>query len=49
MLVELFVDRITVAKAKERGGTDRTCRVEDRVTVVMASSSADADEGHEAA
>ncbi|MEU5274339.1 recombinase family protein [Streptomyces hygroscopicus] len=49
MLVELFVDRVTVAKAKERGGTDRTCRVEDRVTVVMASSPADADEEHEAA
>ncbi|MGW4072611.1 recombinase family protein [Streptomyces asiaticus] len=49
MLVELFVDRVTVAKAKERGGTDRTCRVEDRVTVVMASSPADADEESEAA
>lgn len=49
MLVELFVDRITVAKANGRGGTERTCRVEDRVTVVVATSQSTADEEREAA
>ncbi|MGO4417308.1 recombinase family protein [Streptomyces sp. MCAF7] len=46
MLVQLFVDRITVAKAEERGGIDRACRVEDRVTVLMSSSRTNVEEGH---
>ncbi|MDT0546048.1 MULTISPECIES: recombinase family protein [Streptomyces] len=44
MLVELFVNRVTVAKAETRGGTERACRVEDRVTVLMSSSQANAEE-----
>lgn len=49
MLVQLFVDRVTVTKARERGGTERACRVEDRVTVLMASSQANAAEERDAA
>ncbi|OIK00162.1 resolvase [Streptomyces colonosanans] len=49
MLVQLFVDRIDVAKAEKRGGTDRACRVEDRVTVIMSSSRANANEERDAA
>ncbi|MDW8810701.1 recombinase family protein [Streptomyces scabiei] len=37
-LVELFVDRIEVAKAGGRGGFSPACKVEDRVRVVMASA-----------
>ncbi|WP_240496791.1 recombinase family protein [Streptomyces torulosus] len=40
MLVELFVDRITVRKAESRGGFAPACKIEDRVTVHMASSRA---------
>ncbi|MGW3630200.1 recombinase family protein [Streptomyces sp. NPDC005122] len=38
MLVRLFVDRIDVAKAEPRSGRRPMCRVQDRVTVTMASS-----------
>ncbi|MFM9588679.1 recombinase family protein [Streptomyces scabiei] len=47
MLVELFVDRIEVAKAGARGGFSPACKVEDRVNVVMASARVN-DDGVEA-
>lgn len=37
MLVSLFVDEVRIAKAAGRGGVNRVCQVEKRVTVKMAS------------
>ncbi|RKN70747.1 recombinase family protein [Streptomyces klenkii] len=36
MLVSLFVDEVRVRKAAGRGGRNRVCRVEERVSVFMA-------------
>ncbi|MEV4924603.1 recombinase family protein [Streptomyces roseoverticillatus] len=36
MLVSLFVDEVRVRKAAGRGGSNRVCRVEERVSVAMA-------------
>ncbi|MFE2639127.1 recombinase family protein [Streptomyces scopuliridis] len=44
VLVKLFVDKIVVTKADYRGGTGRVCKVEERVTVTMASPESDEEE-----